>query len=102
MKRTTALPAKLVRSAQKGAYRRARLFTLLHRARPAAWVSGPPGARAFLASRTDRPSAMARLRAGRTISLVEWDASRLTASETAAIARTSRSVMVPCDSDHAR
>ena len=44
MKRTVALPAKLVRPTQAGAYRRARLFALLDRARPVAWVSGPPGA----------------------------------------------------------
>jgi hypothetical protein len=44
MKRGSALPAKLVRPRQTGAYRRSRLFTLLDRARPVAWVSGPPGA----------------------------------------------------------
>jgi ATP/maltotriose-dependent transcriptional regulator MalT/DNA-binding SARP family transcriptional activator len=44
MKRKLALPAKLVRPAQAGAYRRPRLFALLDGARPVAWVSGPPGA----------------------------------------------------------
>jgi ATP/maltotriose-dependent transcriptional regulator MalT/DNA-binding SARP family transcriptional activator len=44
MGRTVALPAKLVRPTQAGAVRRPRLFALLDRARPIAWVSGPPGA----------------------------------------------------------
>ena len=44
MARGTALPAKLIRPTQSGAYRRARLFTLLDGCRPVCWVSGPPGA----------------------------------------------------------
>src|SRR5439155_22073315 len=44
MARRIQLPAKLVLPAQAGTYRRTRLFSLLDRARPVAWVSGPPGA----------------------------------------------------------
>src|SRR5690242_7465941 len=44
MKRSLALPAKLVRPAAAGAYPRPRLFALLDRAGPVAWISGPPGA----------------------------------------------------------
>ena len=39
-----ATPAKLVRPKQVGTYRRTRLFAVLDRARPVAWVNGPPGA----------------------------------------------------------
>ena len=44
MKAAAVLPAKLVRPRQAGAYRRTRLFALLDRNRPVAWISGPPGA----------------------------------------------------------
>src|SRR5690349_17395915 len=44
MVRTDSIPAKLVRPAQAGAFRRSRLFSILDRALPIAWVSGPPGA----------------------------------------------------------
>jgi LuxR family maltose regulon positive regulatory protein len=44
MARTRSIPAKLVRPAQSGTFRRSRLFSILDGARPVAWVSGPPGA----------------------------------------------------------
>jgi LuxR family maltose regulon positive regulatory protein len=43
MARPGPIPAKLVRPAQVGTFRRNRLFSLLDRAGPVAWVSGPPG-----------------------------------------------------------
>jgi ATP/maltotriose-dependent transcriptional regulator MalT/DNA-binding SARP family transcriptional activator len=43
MKRKASITAKLVRPAQPGTVRRPRLFRLLDRARPIAWVSGQPG-----------------------------------------------------------
>src|SRR3954469_6192180 len=44
MARSRSLPAKLVGPAQAGTFRRDRLFSVLDRARPVGWVSGPPGA----------------------------------------------------------
>src|SRR5260370_18437224 len=44
MTRKASIPAKLVRPAQHGAFRRTGLFAVLDHAGPVVWVSGPPGA----------------------------------------------------------
>jgi DNA-binding SARP family transcriptional activator len=44
MTRNASIPAKLIRPAQHGAFRRTGLFAVLDHAGPVVWVSGPPGA----------------------------------------------------------
>src|SRR5260370_30519919 len=44
MTRNASIPAKLVRPAQHGAFRRTGFFAVLDHAGPVVWVSGPPGA----------------------------------------------------------
>ncbi len=45
----------------------------------------PPGGRALFLSRTDPPPVLARMRANRTLSLIDWEALRLGREESAAI-----------------
>src|SRR5687767_15050583 len=68
----------------------------LHEVMRIALEALPPAGRALIVSRGDPPPSLTRLRANRALSLLDWEALRLTRDETAAIV-AAREFSLPAD-----